>query len=212
MLPAAQVPVFDGRGTSSINYGHDVRRRFLDSSKRAAPKILQMETAACQVCLAAGSDFVTKDNAARRIPGSLKDYLAPYVVHSVHTEADGPHDGLLPRGVRFVKPRSGIQDTNGRGVPPMDLRSPDGFAALQWQERSLELASVQGGLDFLDVANTVRRVFGQRGGSAREDVSLAADADSPSKSGKYNEARVAYRKAKKQSGMKRKEEKGSRKG
>ena len=58
----------------------------------------------------------------------------------------------------------------------------------------------------------MRRQFGPRGGVARQDVPVAPDADLPSDNGEYNAARAAYRKAKKQSGRKIREENGSRVG
>ena len=78
------------------------------------------------------------------------------------------------------------------------------------QEKSLELASVQVGLGFPDVAKQMGRLSGPCGRSARRDALVAADADTSSVSDKDNEARVVYGKAEKQSGVKRKAERAPR--
>ena len=62
------------------------------------------------------------------------------------------------------------------------------------------------------VAKQKRCLLGPHGGVARQDVVVAADADSSSNGGRDDAAWVVYRKAKKQSDRKGKEEKGSRPG
>ena len=90
MPPAARVPGFDGKGSSYIIYEQQVRlwRQVanLDPSKRAAALILQVETVARQVCLAAGSDSVANNDGAEQILGILKDYFAPDAVDSAFQE------------------------------------------------------------------------------------------------------------------------------
>ena len=69
--------------------------------------------------------------------------------------------------VEFVllRPKNETQDANGRGFPgtfASVVRIQN--APLPRQEKSLELASAQGGLGFSDVAETMRRSSGPRGG------------------------------------------------
>ena len=85
-------------------------------------------------------------------------------------------------------------------------------AAMSGREKSLATASVQGGLEFLDVAKQMRRLFGARGGVASQDLLLAAVAYLSLNSAKDNDAWVVYGKAKKQSGRRSKGESRARTG
>ena len=69
-------------------------------------------------------------------------------------------------------------------------------AALSRQDMSLVLASAQKRLDFMDVAATMRRLCGSRGGAARQDFLIAADAGDARKREDGNAACVACKKAK----------------
>ena len=68
------------------------------------------------------------------------------------------------------------------------------------------LASSQKNLRFVDVAANTRRLFGSRGGAARQDVLVTEDVDEPLGGDGNREACVANKKGKKQEvGQKRRE-------
>ena len=69
-------------------------------------------------------------------------------------------------------------------------------AALSRQEKSLVLASTLESLAYMDVAMTMRRLFGTCGGAARRNILVAEDADESLGSDKDQGAREAYRNAK----------------
>ena len=72
-------------------------------------------------------------------------------------------------------------------------------AALSENEKSLALASIRSTVAFPEVASQMRRLFGPRGGAARQDVLVAADLDAASEEEDF--ARCAgYCKAKKGKG------------
>ena len=83
-------------------------------------------------------------------------------------------------------------------------------AALFAQEKSRVSISAVGGLGFSGVAKQMGRLSGPRGCADRQDVSVVADADTWSASGKDDAAWVVRGKAKQQSGRKWKGEKRSR--
>ena len=68
-------------------------------------------------------------------------------------------------------------------------------AASPKNEKSPVLATIQGTLALIAAAKRMRRLYGSRGGSARQDGSVAADADLSSEDEDDHAARFAYRKA-----------------
>ena len=71
MSHSANVPFSDGQGESFSNYAQHVELRGqvpnLGRAKRAAAPILQMDTAAREVCMAAGRDVAMDYNGAEKI-------------------------------------------------------------------------------------------------------------------------------------------------
>ena len=70
-------------------------------------------------------------------------------------------------------------------------------ASFTESEKSLVLAGIQGKIKFSASAKEMRRLFGSRGGAARQSVLVAAETDSSSKEGRERAAWSANRKAKK---------------
>ena len=88
----------------------------------------------------------------------------------------------------------------------MGTGAPEAFASvLRMQGASLAmsegypvLASNQRDVNFPTAAYQMRRLFGPRGGAAREDVCVAADMNWPSGTESDRASRLAHRKAKKE--------------
>ena len=109
VLPTAQVPVCDGKGSPYLHFELQARlwRQVanLDPSERAAALILRMVAVARQVGPPAGGDFVVNDGGAERILNILKDYLAPDAANSIYREVVRPFHLKRPNltmDVRFV--------------------------------------------------------------------------------------------------------------
>ena len=131
--------------------------------------ILRVETVACPVCLAPGSDIVANDDGADRIHAILRDYLAPEAVESGKLEVvpslqfkqtDQTMD-VYPAEFDWLPRKAESKMHLGGGLPESSLsvlciRS----AALSRKEKSLESASVKGGLGITDVAKQTGRLFG----------------------------------------------------
>ena len=79
-------------------------------------------------------------------------------------------------------------------------------AASPKNEKSPVLATIQGTLALIAAAKRMRRLYGSRGGSARQDGSVAADADLSSEDEDDHAARFAYRKATREKDFAKKED------
>ena len=81
MLPAIVVPVFGAKDSSSPNYEQQGRpwRQVakLDPSKRASALILQVGSAARQVCVSAGNDIISNNDGPNQISGISREHFAP---------------------------------------------------------------------------------------------------------------------------------------
>ena len=90
MLPAASASSLCGKGASFFNYEKQVKlpRQVANEGpvKRAALLILQMATAARQVCMAAGSDVLMDADGAEKISAITFDNCVPEAMDSVYQE------------------------------------------------------------------------------------------------------------------------------
>ena len=85
-------------------------------------------------------------------------------------------------------------------------------ASFAESEKSLVLAGIQGKIKFSASAEQMQRLFGARGGAARQNVLVAAETDSSLKEGGDRAAWSAYRKAKKKKEFARRLDGNAKKG
>ena len=174
---AGNAPVFDGRGATFLDYEHQVhlwmRAAKTGLAGRASLLALRMQPAPSQVCLAAGSDILT------RIVDILRSYSDP-----------GTADAIRQRVARFTNYRRTDQ-SGGENIAEFDLLLREaesrmevyaGYpgksasilrmctAGLPLHEKSWIMASCHKSLKFEDAPANMRRLFGSRGGGRRQDA------------------------------------------
>ena len=87
---AENAPAFDWRGTTFLDYEHQVhlwaRAAKTELAARASLQALRVQPAPRQVCLAGGSDISDHGDEAARILDISRSYFAPEEADAIHQQ------------------------------------------------------------------------------------------------------------------------------
>ena len=209
MPPAYKVPVSDGKGSSFQDYDRPVCLRMQmthsEPSYRTAALILRMYSAERHVCLPADGDYLGSKDVLVRILEIAGNYFAPEAVDSTYRKVVRfrrqcrTDQAIVEYTVEFdlLRRKAESEMEIGAGFPGafVSILGMQNAAPSQ-HEKSLVLARTQKSLDSLEVAATMRRLFGGREGAARQDVLITDDAEEPSGSDEDREVCATKRKTK----------------
>ena len=119
MLPAVAVSVSGGKGSPLLHYEQQVHSWHqvanVEPTKRDPASILQMGSAARQVCMSAGVKIILSNYGASQISNTSHEHFAPATAYAVFQE--GPGDGAVSSRVSRPAAQSRIEIADGWRLP-----------------------------------------------------------------------------------------------
>ena len=171
-----KAPASDGRGAHFLDYEHQVhlwmRTTRNEASGRASVLILRTQPAPRRVCLAEGSDIMSRSDGVTKILKILRKYFAPEAADAIRQQVMRYMRSRRPdRSIDEYIPEYDLLRRKAKSKMEMGTGSPAQFtpvlrmdnAAVPRHAKSLVMARCQKSLRFEDVSANLRRLFGSRG-------------------------------------------------
>ena len=205
-----QVPVFDGRGASFLDYEHQAhlwtRTARTAASERASVWILHMQPAPRQVCLADGSDILGRSDGVAKILEISRNYFAPEAADAIRQQVvryvrlrrtDQPIDGYIAEYDLLCRTAESEMEMGAGFLEQSVSMLRMGNAALSHHQKSLAPASCHKSLEFEGASAYSRRLLGSRGSGSgsRQDALFAEEVADPRVCDEDLDISAAYRKA-----------------